>query len=494
MPGYLLLRSNKESGPFALQELITLGLKPYDLVWVEGKSAAWRYPGEIAELKPYAPVMEEQPYDRFYKKKNQQVNTDETVTTEKNVKTIGADTTQSIADTTVLGPDNGRQIPDTNPHKRIFVTLPAEVERVRSLAESTKLDPVETPVETVVAVNKIKLPPEPEAKYFKNTVPESVVLEEKYSMPLDDIKQLYIDNVLKQTKKKGARFKLGSNLMMFVAVAGFFALVIVIGALISDRKGKIGVLFQPAAQQDAFIQQKADDVSDEKSTDALPEKQTDKRQVSLPIVEKQEQNKQREPFVLSDSQPVKMPVARDKASQKPVQYNNEPAVISLPSSTTETDVTVITVPPTVQTNGSIGSNEQVLSQTAGNAPRSEQAVLTTASYPAAPDPEKTGTKKKIKKLVVIDKVNYKTGLLGGVKNISVSLSNHSNYKMDLVIVDVDYLKANDNTTKTERLYFKNMLPDAVLTLEAPPGQGSKIDCRITLISSKELDYLYATIN
>jgi hypothetical protein len=68
MPSYLLLRNNKESGPYSLNDLVQLGLKPYDLVWVDGRSAAWRYPSEIAELKEYAPVVEEQPYDRFFKK------------------------------------------------------------------------------------------------------------------------------------------------------------------------------------------------------------------------------------------------------------------------------------------------------------------------------------------------------------------------------------------------------------------------------------------
>ena len=51
MNTYLLLRDNKKSGPFTADELRTMGLKPYDLVWLEGKSAAWRYPGEIDELK-----------------------------------------------------------------------------------------------------------------------------------------------------------------------------------------------------------------------------------------------------------------------------------------------------------------------------------------------------------------------------------------------------------------------------------------------------------
>ena len=68
MDNYLLLRSNKQSGPYTLQQLVSFGLKPYDLVWVEGKSAAWRYPSEVDGLKTFAPATEEQPYDRFYKK------------------------------------------------------------------------------------------------------------------------------------------------------------------------------------------------------------------------------------------------------------------------------------------------------------------------------------------------------------------------------------------------------------------------------------------
>jgi len=68
MPSYRLLRSNKESGPYALNDLVALGLKPYDLVWVDGRSAAWRYPSEITELKEYAPAVEEQPYDRNRRK------------------------------------------------------------------------------------------------------------------------------------------------------------------------------------------------------------------------------------------------------------------------------------------------------------------------------------------------------------------------------------------------------------------------------------------
>jgi hypothetical protein len=50
---YLLIRRNKQTGPYTLEELVQLGLQPFDLVWVEGKSAAWAYPSEITALQPY---------------------------------------------------------------------------------------------------------------------------------------------------------------------------------------------------------------------------------------------------------------------------------------------------------------------------------------------------------------------------------------------------------------------------------------------------------
>jgi hypothetical protein len=50
---YLLLRSNQQTGPHSLEELLQLRLQPFDLVWVEGKSYGWSYPSEIDSLKPF---------------------------------------------------------------------------------------------------------------------------------------------------------------------------------------------------------------------------------------------------------------------------------------------------------------------------------------------------------------------------------------------------------------------------------------------------------
>lgn len=50
---YVLLRNDQQTGPYSLEEISKLDLKPYDLIWIEGKSAGWYYPQEIGALHPY---------------------------------------------------------------------------------------------------------------------------------------------------------------------------------------------------------------------------------------------------------------------------------------------------------------------------------------------------------------------------------------------------------------------------------------------------------
>ncbi|MDP9041598.1 MAG: hypothetical protein M3N30_06415 [Bacteroidota bacterium] len=68
MSSYLLLRNNKESGPFTMDEIKGMPLKAYDLLWIVGKSAAWRYPGEIPEFMSFAPAIPAEPEDIHLKK------------------------------------------------------------------------------------------------------------------------------------------------------------------------------------------------------------------------------------------------------------------------------------------------------------------------------------------------------------------------------------------------------------------------------------------
>lgn len=51
MKKYLLLRNNKESGPYSIEQLGLMNLLALDLVWIEEESTCWKYPDEIEELK-----------------------------------------------------------------------------------------------------------------------------------------------------------------------------------------------------------------------------------------------------------------------------------------------------------------------------------------------------------------------------------------------------------------------------------------------------------
>ncbi|HVF81416.1 MAG TPA: hypothetical protein VM884_05765, partial [Flavisolibacter sp.] len=66
---YLLLRNNQQTGPFGLEEIIKFDLKPYDLIWIEGKSAGWYYPQEIKALHPYLSFVRQPPQLEAEKKR-----------------------------------------------------------------------------------------------------------------------------------------------------------------------------------------------------------------------------------------------------------------------------------------------------------------------------------------------------------------------------------------------------------------------------------------
>jgi hypothetical protein len=52
---YYLLRNNRETGPYLLDELLQQCLLPHDLLWVEGRSENWSAPYEISEVQKALP-------------------------------------------------------------------------------------------------------------------------------------------------------------------------------------------------------------------------------------------------------------------------------------------------------------------------------------------------------------------------------------------------------------------------------------------------------
>lgn len=77
---------------------------------------------------------------------------------------------------------------------------------------------------------------------------------------------------------------------------------------------------------------------------------------------------------------------------------------------------------------------------------------------------------------------------GGINDFPVYLYNSSIYQVEEVEVTVYYIKSNGEIFKTEKLNFYNLRGGEQLTLYAPSSnRGTKIDCTITYIRSRELE-------
>lgn len=119
------------------------------------------------------------------------------------------------------------------------------------------------------------------------------------------------------------------------------------------------------------------------------------------------------------------------------------------------------------------------------------------ALPVQQDPKGTVAETELEKNVPATRVNlnaliqasvsdYKVGALGGIFDIQVSVKNNSPYKVDEVVVQVDYFLSSEKVFKTELLTFTNIAPESTLTKEAPKSsRGVRIEYKIRSIQSKE---------
>ena len=153
---YLLLRSNQQTGPYSLEELIKFDLKPHDLIWIEGKSAGWYYPQEIKALQPYLSFIKKMP------------------TPEQGVKTTSLSPQKTVA---------------FSQPKTVFVSMPSNTKKGQTPQPLATVPAIET------AAPKFSEPslPKKEAKEIKTS----------YSKDLKEVETDYMNWVYqKKTKKK----------------------------------------------------------------------------------------------------------------------------------------------------------------------------------------------------------------------------------------------------------------------------------------------------
>lgn len=526
MPSYKLLRSNKESGPYSLDDLVTLGLKPYDLIWVDGRSAAWRYPSEVPELKDFAPAVEEQPYDRFYKKSSESDKV-----TEAPANELVASQREPIAAQRNSVKDNlaGEQInqkpyidavkppfevkkeepvkivtPEIpastvfppyqpQPKKKIFVSMPEtntfeqSPDRHQDKYEHDKYQQYLPKPKSVQknAIPQEKPVPAEERAYSPIDIHESeeAKLETKYTQSLDDIKDMYI-NTLVQRKTKNKRKEIlrkyikPALLPLLLVLSG-----VAIGFVINNRKSSPRAIESASTivpQQQAAPQEKSDEKPAENKVVPANDKQdlavtadTKKKKTIPPktevVIKSHKQNK--------TTVSVPKAVAPERRGQQQHVFVPDDEIAStLQKRNVEVD------PSTGERKKVIRDNDQDARQnevTDNNLPRPGKKNNSERSFIEA-------DRRNIRDFVSVRSNSYIRGPFGGIRGLELTVYNKSGFMLDEVSVELQIMKPSEQPLRTDIITFKNIAANGAVTVRVPDSQrGIRVDYRITNVASKQ---------
>jgi len=504
MTKYLLLRDNKQSGPYSCDDLRTKGLKAYDLVWVEGKSAAWRYPSEVEELRSFAPVVEEQPFDRFYKRPSQ-VNTN-TSQVGTHTAAVAAQASQPVTISTGTSSFPGET--SAIPGKRIiYVTLPAARNLPAARETGTRepaRSPVSAPEKHTTTYNNQAFPQstpasssyDNSASYDKGASRSEITpgyddrrfaaeertdvpgISEKRSstpglasIPAEDIlSQSWEDRrtAVEITPRRKMR-RSTPRLWQPLLVAGCVLVLLAAGVFIglSINKDSLGFAKKLALKKDGPSMQviPPDNHQEASRIATVPVPApvtsaagTDSIKRSAPVTA----------APLPSTQRTSPAPARD-GKAKTTSNLPKAQMTAIKNTTPPKDSAVITY-PVVQREASHRSDLSVEKM------------------------DKDLIRNNVSNLVSIGASHYTVGAFGGISNLQLTISNRSIYALDLVVVEVQYIQSNKKVFKTENLYFRGIGAGAALMQEAPKStRGIKVQYKITLVNSKELGLSYSAL-
>jgi hypothetical protein len=532
---YLLLRNNKQSGPHSLDEMRSLGLKAYDLVWVDGKSAAWRYPCEVEELKAFSPVVEEQPFDRFYKKpspaKSAVTTTSEppaapgrriiyvtmpagkgpAVLRESTVQresTILHESTVQRESTVLHESADQRESSRNNFGTAILPPAPSRSAEPRAIdiqfvdppPRQTAAQVVNDPLSAYqpVPVGTINQPTRTEpfetVNQHTRTEPAETVNQHPRMEPVEKLSQFQADwknNVeLTPPIHKRRTTRIFQPLLVVACILALLAAGIFIG--LSINNGGLG-LRQKIAARDAL---KGNGPTDR--TPQQPPAANAGAPALVPAVQ-----------ALSAADSVKgglstapsaghtSPNAAADKAQLPRHTSPREKTAAANGRTQNTPITssrgALSARGALSPQGALSSKDS-----AAAASMTMPVVDREAVHRADPPTDKSANadkdlvRRNIANLVSVGTKGYTVGTFGGISGLQLTVSNRSEYPLDLVVVEVQYVQANKKTFKTENLYFRSIGPGSAMMQEAPKSaRGIKVQYKIILVNSKEPGLSYS---
>lgn len=500
MNKYLLLRDNKQTGPYTAQELSEKGLKPYDLVWLEGRSAAWRYPGELDELKSFAPGVEEQPYDRFYKKQD------------------GGQSTEQAATVVEESQPVSKQVEKSSKH--IYVTMPGGAKVPAAKKEET-VKPVaqqsDKSANSATAKNTEK----------KTAASSYIISEEDDELNSSMLKgynnrkvedEVINNGFLSEYESRKAAYSKGNSTVAAAAVKetvaekpvapkkeswstpakkeqfDLKAILAGSGKYLQNNKNLtrvlVAVVLILGGVVIGLVINKGNHQPDTQALESLVKE----------IREQQSEKTGNSNTAASETEPAQHNNSRHNAHQEEASNNEEVQNIADPAppptasangtlpnqqrqSVIKKDINVVPPPPTTNNNKSIALPA---SNTSNQPVEATPAVIETREKPINPEVIEKA-RKNIYEQVRAEPSAYKVGVFGGVSDLDITIVNTSLYALDQVAVEVKYYGMEKKLVKTQTIIFNNVPPGKRRTLEVPKtNRGITIECAITSINSKAL--------
>jgi hypothetical protein len=510
---YRLLRNNKEQGPFTLEELIVKGLKPYDLIWVDGRSAAWSYPGEMTEFKNYVPNPEDYRTNLIITKQETVARVSNAVQAAVAVNDnlvqagikqkprykvsaawskIQTITTPSYADVIVAEPKK-------NSSAKIINTAATQAVNAKSLSwEQAWLD-WENEKKTSAPVKPetfLKIPAAPK-RSINETARTAPVLEKKFEQSLDTITDKYIDNLLLQ-KKKSKGFSFGKS-SEFILPSLALIIIFSIGYWLMHNSNKTAsaIITAPVKQQTVAANDNKQSASNING-DAADNNENVTAQVIQPaknntaihkpvgtnaVKEKTLERYTKNASILS-SVKTNSTSNGNGASNKNVQANSDINLKKrVASNNKQFDPTVINNIPADKSYNDPSSNNNGDLNAAQNRPVRRRTNNVDATNNTTSQADNVGIKNtKVKS--ALNYVNVPEYVTMNNGNGSLKVQNISDADLDLVVVDVQYFDASSRFRKGETLYLHNLKAGKTVTIKTPRDiNSSYATSKVSLVSS-----------
>lgn len=94
--------------------------------------------------------------------------------------------------------------------------------------------------------------------------------------------------------------------------------------------------------------------------------------------------------------------------------------------------------------------------------------------------------------IAVSTNDYRTGFLGGIKNLKLMVRNQTEYPLDNVVVTVQYLRGNDEVFKTEKYTINEVPAKGNRTIEAANSRkGMKVQLKLMSITSQAMNFCWS---